>query len=673
MRQVASFLDPKRVAVVGVSREKDKVGRIIFDHLSAHKRLIYGVNPNAKNINHQRIYADISLVPPRVELAVYAIPAVALVQEVEKAAKRGIKNHLIISSGFKEIGPEGLKREEELQHLIKIYHLSIQGPNCLGNISTVFNTNLSFGSKPLKGNIGLILQSGAIGTAFLDWAKEQKVGISHFVSLGNKVDLSENEFLEFMGTERNTKVIGIYLESLKNPALFLELAKKISRTKPLVVLRAGKTKESKMAISSHTGALAGSFASSEAAFSQVGIIEAQDLQQFFLLLELLGHDFAFAFSKTLVITNAGGPSVLLADNLSSHGFTPYMPDSREKQKLQNLGIRFRNPLDLLGDADPSRLKKALAAASYHHSDLLLFILLTPQENTDLMAMAKIIAEFQEKFRGTLIVNLVGGQRVSAAISFLKRKRVVVSTFVENLVEALAKIRNYQEKIKIKKERFISKLNINAQTKEKIATILKSARGFLGEENSLFIAKTYGLPLPKTYFLNSKNEALTVARKIGFPVVLKISTPDIIHRHLEHGVFLDIKSEKELETDFDILKLRKGKIILQKKVEADAEVIVGAKKDPEYSHLLAFGSGGIHVEYLKDIKFAVIPYFSYQTLEALMGETKISSFLENPKKLWPVFVSLINLLWDFPQIEEIDLNPVMIAKDQLRCVDVKIKV
>ncbi|MBI3384592.1 acetate--CoA ligase family protein [Candidatus Gottesmanbacteria bacterium] len=570
MSQVASFLNPKSVVVIGVSREKDKIGRIVFDQLSAQKENVYGVNPHAKTINQRKIYTDVTLLPLDIELAVYATPADGVVNEVEKAAKRGIKNHLIISSGFKESGPEGLIREKKLQQLIKTYKISIQGPNCLGNISPVFKTNISFGATPLKGSIGLILQSGAIGTAFLDWAKDQKIGISHFVSLGNKIDLSENDFLEFEGKDKNTKAIGLYLEGLKDPQRLLDLAKEISRRKPVVVLSAGKTKEAKVAISSHTGALAGSFASSEAAFSQVGIIEAQDLQQFFLLLELLGHNFPFAFSKTLVITNAGGPSVLLADNLASQGFTPYLPDDREKKKLLNQEIGFRNPLDLLGDANPARLKKTLDIVP-NLASLLLFILLTPQENTDLMAMARIISDFQKKFKGTLIVNLVGGERVVLPMNYLKSKKIIVSTFIEDLVSALIKIRNY------------------------------------------------------------------------------------------------------LATDYAILKLKKAKIILQKKVEADAEVIVGAKKDPEYGHLLAFGSGGIHVEYLRDIKFAVVPYFSYQTLETLFKETKISSFLENPKKLWPVFVSLINLLYDFPQIEEVDLNPVMIGNNYLRCVDVKIKV
>lgn len=668
-----SFLDPKSVVVIGVSRKKDKIGRTIFDQLIKLKLEVYGVNPHAIRIDNRKIYKDSYLIPPNIELAVYAIPAEFIPMEVEKTARNGIKNHLIISSGFKEAGEDGQKREMELLKLVETYKINIQGPNCLGNISPVFNTNISFGNTPPKGNIGLILQSGAIGTAFLDWAKEQNIGISHFVSLGNKLDLSENDFLEFFGTDKNTKVIGLYLENLKNAKIFLDIAHNISLKKPIVILSPGKTKAAKMAISSHTGALAGNFTASEAAFSQVGIIEASDLQQFFLLLELLGRGYPSEIKNTLVITNAGGPSVLLTDNLSSHGFNLYQPTEKENNKLIRQGITFRNPFDLLGDADHDRLKQALEIITAKQRDLLLFILLTPQENTDLMAMARVICTFKKTFKGVLIVNLIGGEHVLPAMSYLRSKKVVVSTFIEDLVSGLIKIREYQKTSLIKHNRFIPKLNLSLTMKRKITSMLKAAQGFLKEEDSLFIAQAYGLPLAETFFLNSNAQGIDVARKIGFPVVLKISSPKIIHRNQEQGVFLDIKSEKELETDYDILNIRKGQIILQKKVEAEAEVIVGAKKDPEFSHLLAFGSGGIHVEYLRDIQFAVIPFFSFQTMVNLISKTKIGPYIKNHKQMWNIFVSLINLLHDFPQIDEIDLNPIMISQDHLRCVDVKIKV
>ena len=412
--EITSFLNPKDVVVFGASRSKKKIGRIIFDQIKTSGRKITGVNKSLRK-SVGDIYPSLFIKGQIPDLAIYAIPAEFVSDELENAAILGIKNHLIISAGFEEIGENGAAKEKEIIALKEKYHLNIQGPNCLGNISPVFNFNASFGYTPKSGNIGLILQSGAIGTAFLDWAEKRGFGISHFISIGNKADLSETEFLEILFQDSSTKVIGIYLESIKKPIEFIKLAEQVCKKKPIVVLSAGKTKTSKIAVTSHTGALAGNYVSEEAAFRQAGIIEAYSLEEFFVILELLSDNFKTeSLSSALVLTNAGGPAVLVVDQFAKINLPLLKLHDSFKKKLKNFlpsSSSVNNPIDLLGDATPQRFSGVFKNISNNKDGLLILVILTPQENTDFKNIAKEIIAFKKKFHGYFIVNILGGSAI----------------------------------------------------------------------------------------------------------------------------------------------------------------------------------------------------------------------------------------------------------------------
>ena len=675
MPEVASFLNPRTVAVVGVSHDKEKVGRIIYSQLLEKKKKVWGINPQIKTLDGKRIYSSISEIK-NCDLVVYAIPADAVLVEIEKAAQKGFKNHLIISAGFAETGKIGLERTQKLQEIINKYNIFVQGPNCLGNISPVNNFNISFGNFASQGNIGVISQSGAIGTALLDWTKKERFGISHFVSLGNKVNLTENDFLSYLSKDPQTKIIGLYLENVSYGRKLLEIAKNVN--KPIVILKAGQTEEAKIAVSSHTGVLAGSFVAQRAAFNQANIIEADNLEQFFNLLKILSLEFSIlTFHNIVILTNAGGPAVLAVDFLTSNKLQLAQLDESVRVALKTVlppSSSVNNPIDLLGDADVERFTKVFKVFFSKKDKLLFFIILTPQENTDLKGIAKILAEYKSKYKNLLIVNIIGGERREEPLTYLAQQQIPAFTFFEDAIICLSKIKNYQDNI-INNKRFQPKsikISVSPIQVNSLKKILPLTKGFLPEEIVLKIARSYKLPIIETVLCKNWSQAEKFAHKNGFPLVLKVSDPKIIHRNKEGGVFLDIKSLKELEIKFDVLQRVTDKIVIQKMIEPEAEIIVGAKKDADFGHLLMFGSGGIHTEYLKDVNFAVLP-LNYKNMIDLIDKTKVASLISDKKVFWPIFSSLSKLLADFPEIEEIDLNPVVLSHGKLYCVDIKIKV
>lgn len=675
MPDVRSFLNPKTVAVVGVSHDTKKVGRIIYTQLLGKKKKVFGINPKIRSLNGNKIYPSLAQLNVPCDLVVYAVPADVVLTELTKAARLGYKNHLIISAGFEEAGIIGKDRAKTLKKIIEEYSLNVQGPNCLGNISPVNNLNVSFGGFPNKGNIGIISQSGAIGTAFLDWTKQEGFGISHFISLGNKISLSENEFLPFLAKDDNTKIIGLYLENLADGKKLMEIARKIK--KPIVILKAGQTEEAKIAVTSHTGVLAGSFAAQHAAFSQNNIIEAGNLEEFFNLLKILSFEFdELNFENTVILTNAGGPGVLAVDFFTEHNLHLKSVSDHIKKNLKRIlpsSSSLNNPIDLLGDADVNRFKNVISLLSEEFTKILLFIILTPQENTNLIGIVKTIIFFKTKVRGILLVSIIGGKRREEPLSLLAQKQIPAFSFFEDAVVCLAKIKTYQDNLKNSNQPSPKPVSINLSPVEK--KFIRKNLGktnFLSEELVLKIASLYKFPLPYTRLCNSFKEAELFVDRYGFPVVLKVSDPSIIHRNLAGGVFLDIKTKTELTIKYDILRNLSKKIIIQEMIVPEAEIIVGAKKNSDFGHLLMFGSGGIHTEYLKDVSFATTP-LSYLNMLSLIKRTKISSLLSDKNLFWPIFGSLSNLLSDFPEIEEVDLNPIVLRKGKLYCVDFKIKI
>lgn len=673
---VKSFLNPDSVVVVGVSRDPIKIGRIIFEQLKLSSSKVFGINP--KYDGDKRIFkefSDLTIIP---DLAIYTIPSDFIYDALLKACLFGIKNHLIISSGFAETGSTGIEKENRLKELIRKFNIRIQGPNCLGNISPANHLNISFGIMPKKGNIGLILQSGAVGTSFLDWSDKHHFGVSHFVSLGNKMDLSETEFLEFLEKDNQTKAIGLYLESIKNPLDFLKTASRVSLKKPVVVLMAGKSKESTIAISSHTGALATSYAAHDAAFRQNNILHADTLEEFFLLLDILSKNKNLNFyKKTMILTNAGGPSVLTVDLLAQNNFPLYkFPKTLTKRLASKLPANssLLNPVDLLGDADSRRFKIILDALP-NLPYLTLFIILTPQENTDFKKIFHVLIDFKKKFKGLLIVNLIGGKIVDIHKKILEQNKILVFTFLDEVIAALVKLRNrFDRTDNINRVSFGKILVTNQDRKHIDAVLQKRNSQFLPEQDVISICQIYKFPIPKYQFISSESDLLKHISRFNYPVVLKASSKEIVHRNKSGGVFINLINRNAVLNSYHALSSLKTSVLLQEMIAHEVEIIIGAKRNSDYQYLLMFGSGGIHTEYLKDVSFGVLSGFDKAAMLNMLCNTKIFKLIKNPLIFEGIFRSLISLLNDFPVIEEVDLNPVVIdQKGKLSCVDIKISV
>ncbi len=671
--QIDKFLDPDSVTVIGVSRNTHKIGRIIYDQIINNGRIVYGVNTNNFKIGKNYIYRSVLETPKVTDLAIYAIPAKFIPDAITQAAVKGIKNHLIISSGYGETGIKGRDKEIELMNLKEKYKINIQGPNCLGNISTINKFNASFAPMPRRGNIGLILQSGAIGTSFFDWAQKENIGISHFISLGNKIDLGENDYLSYLVRDRNTKAIGLYLENIKSPVEFIKQCHEYSKIKPVIILKPGQTEETKVAISSHTGAMAGIYEAQNAAFKQSNLINADNLENFFYLLSFFSkfHE-KHNLTEALVITNAGGPAVITVDELTKNNISLTKITDVFITKMQHVlpqNASLKNPIDILGDADPKRLESLLSVLKPNTFSKLCLLHLTPQENTNLIGMAKTLIKRKFRFKGVFIANIIGGDMADKARFILKNAGILCFDFLDDVIALLNKIKNYFMK-KNTRDKSISRYEIADSTM--VSMLISKHHTFLPEAEVLKIAEIYNFPMPGTYFINTLEECLKTTNRIGFPVVLKISSPSIIHRNKESGVFLNIQTVRELKNAYEILSNLPGRIILQKMITPDAEFIIGAKRDSEFKYLMMFGSGGIHADYLKDVSFSVLPFFSENTMVRMIKETKISALVQNPLIFTNIFRSLIGLLEDSDNIDEIDLNPVILSGKTLSCVDIKIK-
>lgn len=678
MANVKTFLNPESIVIVGVSRSKNKIGRLIYDQLLSTKRVVYGVNPSANRLDGEKIYHQLRDLPNPVELAIYAIPAQITVQAVKEAIQLGIKNHLIVASGFGESDEEGKGRERELKELLTTYNnITIQGPNCLGNISPYHHFNASFGYCASVGNIGFVSQSGAMGTAFLDWIAKRNLGISHFISLGNKINLNENDFLEFLAKDDKTKVIGLYLENIANGSRFLELTKQISQIKPLVIIKAGQTKEAKIAVTSHTGVLAGVFSSQRAAFRQANLIEANSMEDFFTLIEIASRYASnLTISNPIVISNAGGPAVLLVDKYAESNLKLAQLSNQTKNLLKMVlpaASSVHNPIDILGDADDKRLARVLTVIKKQNPQSFIQIVLTPQENTDLLAISRVIVKMAKDFSGKLVVSMIGGEKPEDAVELLSKNKIISVEFPENIPHYLAKITSFMQKKNHLDTKQMVRIKISSAQKRVLEKNINANidKGFLSDDLAIKLAQAYQFPLVQSKVITNHHQTIVTAEKFGYPLALKVSSPLITHRNAVNGVKLNLKNQQELNHAYDVLHKLSDKLLLQKMIVHDIEAIVGAKKDTDFSYLLLFGSGGIHTDYLSDVNFGVVP-LSYGDMEEIINGTKIAKLIKNKSRFWPIFTSLVSLLTDFPQIQEVDINPIIVLKDKLICVDFKVK-
>ncbi|MGD0282644.1 MAG: acetate--CoA ligase alpha subunit, partial [Dissulfurispiraceae bacterium] len=550
-----SFFNPDSIAVIGASRDPRKVGYAVLHNLIRfnYKGSIYPINPASDDILGLKTFPRASAVGKPVGLAVIAVPAHAVPDTLIDCSAAGARAVVILSAGFKEAGAEGIRLEERLREISAKHDLRILGPNCLGIINTANGMNASFAGGMLpKGKIAFFSQSGALGIAILDWALGNNMGFSKFISLGNKTDLNETDFIEYFSSDPDTDVILGYIEDVVDGKKFLDVARKATKVKPIILIKSGGTEAGARAASSHTGALAGSETAFNAAFRQAGIIRAEGIEDLF--------DTALAFSpnklpqgnKLLIITNAGGPGILAADMAERTGVKlPLM--SKETidviaKKLPSSASLF-NPVDIIGDATSERYAVVLDNAIKDPNVDGILVILTPQAMTDVENTADIIIRTEQKTDRPIIASFIGEVSVRASIEKLKADAVPSFSYPETAVKSFKKLSDFNIwKNTPEESRPVVKSHKDA-VKDSIDSLLKEGRFEVGDDVAMSILSNYGFAFPERALARTAKEAGAIAERIGFPLVMKISSPDILHKTDVGGVKLDISSEIAAEDAF----------------------------------------------------------------------------------------------------------------------------
>ncbi|MEW6001996.1 MAG: acetate--CoA ligase alpha subunit [Nitrospirota bacterium] len=687
-----SIFNPSSIAMIGASRDPKKVGYAVLNNLIKYNYIgnLYPVNPAATEILGYRAYPKVSEIGKRVDLAIIAIPATSVPDTLLDCVSAGIKAAVILSAGFKEAGGEGVRLEEEIRKISREHNIRILGPNCLGIINTSNNMNGSFAAGMLpEGRLALFSQSGALGIAILDWAIGNKIGFSKFISLGNKVDLNEIDFIEYLIDDRETDIILGYIEDVVDGKRFMDITRKATKIKPIVLLKSGGTEAGARAASSHTGALAGSDIAFDAAFKQTGIIRAQGIQDLF--------DTAVAFSgrklprgdNLLIITNAGGPGIIAADTSERLGLKLPLLSKDTIGAIANLlppNASLYNPVDIIGDATSERYAAVLNKAIGDPNVDGIIVILTPQAMTDVENIAEIIITTAKATDKPIIATFMGELSVKKSIEKLKANSITTFSYPEISTRAFKRLHDYNLWRNLEEEEPQTCPYRNA-VKKSIDRFLKENRFHIAEDDAMKILSQYGFVFPKRAAAKTSREAILAASKTGYPLVMKISSPDILHKTDVGGVKINLNSPDEVEDAFIEITSNvrrfmprafiKG-VMIYEMIRGGREVILGVTSDRTFGHMIMFGLGGIYVEVLKDVSFR-IPPVSRREARSMINEIKASALLEGARGERPVDIEaiirgILNLscfVSDFPVVQELDINPLIVMEKGAVAIDSRI--
>ncbi|MEW6619764.1 MAG: acetate--CoA ligase alpha subunit [bacterium] len=679
------IFSPKSIAVIGASTHQDAVGRTLFANIlfSGYTGIVYPVNPKARGILGVRAYHSVWDIPGGVDLAVIIVPASSVPGVMEECGEKGIKAAIIISAGFKEIGEKGAQIEKTVIEIAKKYSIAVLGPNCLGIINTdpEISFNATFVTSMLKpGNIAFISQSGALGVAALEYASDNNIGLSKFVSIGNKSDLTETDMLAMMKDDPNTDVILLYLEDLTDPRRFLELAREITgdipERKPILAIKSGRTIEGAKAASSHTGALASSDDVYEYFFHQCGVLRVETLEELF--------DYARAFAnqplpkgnQVAIITNGGGPGIMATDICIRYGMQLAHFDKKTTSKLKN-GLppssNINNPIDLIGDAREDRYALALKSVLEDKNvDGVIIVICTIQPITTLQNIAYVITEMMPKYQKPIMVCWMGITDISSVLKILDEKNIPHYKFPEVASRALAKMCEYTQWVARPRTQVRIFNDVDKKKVEEVISLAKTQkRRFLPEPETYEILKAYGFPVLDFRLAKNEQEATQYAQEIGYPVALKIVSPEILHKLDVGGVRLNIENENDLRKAYQEMTLKFTNytvwgILVQKMAKKGKEIILGMNKDLQFGNLLMFGLGGAYVEVLKDVTFRIAPIRelgAYNMIEEIRGYKILTGYRgEKPSDIDIIaecLERLSQLVCDFEEIEELDINPLIV--------------
>jgi acetyltransferase len=678
------FFNPSAVAVIGASTNPEKLGYAVLENLVSggfvQAGKVFPVNPKAEEILGLPVYPTVLEIPDQVDLAVIVIPYPYVPDALRTCGEKKIPAVIVISAGFRESGREGLEREGELIEIAQQYGIRLIGPNCLGVIDTFTPMNASFSAgTPKQGPMAFMSQSGALGTAVLDISLAGRLGLSKFVSLGNKADVDEIDLLKAWADDDDTNVIMIYSEGMTNGQEFINIAREVTAKKPIVAIKSGVTQSGSRAVSSHTGSLAGSEQAYHAAFQQAGVLRAESMQSLFDIALALGYQPLLKGDRIAIITNAGGPGILATDALERSGLALAR---FENETMTTLGqylpdaASAANPVDVLGDARADRYQLALETVSADPNVDGLMVVLTPQAMTEIEATADAIGKVAEKIDKPVITSFMGETMVVPGIERLERYGVPNYPFPENAALAYKAMSDYRQ-VRSRPAPEYAKFDVDLEkTRQVFDTVREDERLTIGDSEARQILTAYGLKIPESELAATPEEAVEIANKIGYPVVLKIASPDILHKTDVGGVKVGLSNAEEVIDAFELMVYRAqrylpqahlwGCLVQQMVPSGGLEVLVGMNRDPQFGPLVTFGLGGIYVETLKDVTFRVAP-FAVQSAEKMLSEIRAQALLDGVRgepavdkgAIVDTLLRIGQLVQDFPEIVELDINPLMV--------------
>jgi len=692
MGTLSALFAPERVAVVGATERPGSVGRALVENLQASfDGDVVPVNPNYETVCGLRCVDGVG--ESGADLAVVAVPASAAVGVVREAGEAGIENVVVVTAGFGEAGGEGAARERELEAVAEAYGLNLVGPNCLGIIGTAVGLNATFAPRSAPvGSISFLSQSGAFVTAVLDWAADHGVGFENVVSLGNKAVLDESDFVASWGDDGGTDVIVGYLESIEDGCRFVDVAREVTRETPVVVVKAGRTEAGAQAASSHTGAMAGRDRAYEAGLREAGVLRADTVQDLFDAARVLAGQPTPDTDGVAVVTNAGGPGVMATDAvgdgpLSLAGFGAATID-RLRDRLPE-GANVYNPVDVIGDADNDRLRDAVDVVLADDAVGAAVVLAAPTATLDFTQLAADVADLQSRHDLPVTTCLMGGERAREADDVLEDAGIPNYFDPARAVGSLATLERYRE-IRDRERPAPTTYDVDRDAAEAVLDRARD-RGAtrLGVEATPLL-DAYGIPTPAGEVVDSPTDALDVAERIGDPVVMKIVSPDILHKSDIGGVKVGVAHEDVYDAYEDLISRARNyqpdatilgvQVQEQVDVASGVETIVGTNRDPQFGPLVLFGLGGVFVEVMEDTAVRLAPVAETEAL-AMTEEIRASPLLSGARGRDPVdrgavaetVGRLSQLVTDFPEILELDVNPLVVRPDGVEAVDLRLTI
>ncbi|MBD3403212.1 CoA-binding protein [candidate division GN15 bacterium] len=680
---------PRSVAVIGASRRKGSIGRETLHNIltAEFNGKVFPVNPTATVIHSIKSYSTVLDVPDAVDLAIVIVPKEGVRDVARQCGEKGVKGIVVITAGFSEVGAEGKAREMEVLKVLRDFNMRMVGPNCFGVVNTDprVNLNATFGKTfPKVGKVGFITQSGAMGEAIMSQAKELGIGFSVVASIGNKADISSNDMLEYFKDDPNTDVILMYLENFGNPRNFTRIARDVSQVKPIVAVKSGRTKLGAKAASSHTGALAGLDVGVDALFEQAGIMRVETVEELFGVAMALTSQPVPKGNRVVVVTNAGGPGILATDALINSGMQ--MPNLapatiKKLRTFSSTEASFSNPMDMVAGAGPKEYKLTLEAIEKDKRFDTIIPIFVPPVTIDQLEVARHIQTALDKTDKTVLACFMGAGEGSSGIEHLKSHDIPVYIFPEAIAKTLSTIHRYR----VWRSRKRGKIQSFKVDTERVRAIVDKTEAagldaIVGDD-AIDILTAYGIPAASYRYASTARDAVTAANEIGYPVVLKIATPTVLHKTEAGGVKVDLRSDTEVRRAFKELEkavgsLKKGEefsVAVQQMIAGGVETVIGMTTDPQFGPLMMFGLGGIYVEIMKDVAFRITP-LTDQGAREMIRSIRSYPLLTGFRGAPPVDLGIIEetlcrvsqLVKDFDNFLEIDINPFIASPEADRC-------